>query len=122
MAYATYEDVQKGYRQLDTDEQEKATALLEEAAVMINVYAKASTTDEIKKVVSCRMVRRALGDDAGMQIPIGASQGTVSAMGYSQSFTYGNGSSGELYLSKQDRKLLGVSGKVGSHSPLEDLE
>lgn len=122
MAYATYEDVQKGYRQLDTDEREKATALLEEAAVMINVYAKASATDEIKKVVSCRMVRRALGDDAGMQIPIGASQGTVSAMGYSQSFTYGNGSSGELYLSKQDRKLLGVSGKVGSHSPLEDLE
>lgn len=122
MAYATYEDVQKGYRQLDTDEREKATALLEEAAVIINVYAKASTSDEIKKVVSCRMVRRALGDDAGMQIPIGASQGTVSAMGYSQSFTYGNGSSGELYLSKQDRKLLGVSGKVGSHSPLEDLE
>lgn len=121
MAYATYEDVQKGFRQLDSDEQDKATALLDEAAVIIDAYASSRATDDAKKVVSVRLVRRALGDDGGQGIPIGASQGTVSAMGYSQSFTFGSGSSGELYLSKLDKKLLGVSGSIGSHSPLEDL-
>lgn len=121
MAYATYEDVQRGFRQLDSDEQDKATALLDEAAVIIDAYASSRATDDAKKVVSVRLVRRALGDDGGQGIPIGASQGTVSAMGYSQSFTFGSGSSGELYLSKLDKKLLGVSGSIGSHSPLEDL-
>lgn len=122
MAYATYDDVQKGFRTLDADEQEKATALLDEAAVIIDAYASAKATDEAKKVVSVRLVRRALGDDGGQQLPIGASQGTVSAMGYSQSFTFGTGSSGELYLSKLDKKLLRASGQIGTHSPLEDLD
>ena len=31
------------------------------------------------------------------------------------------GSSGELYLSKLEKKLLGVGDKIGAHSPLEDL-
>ena len=79
------------------------------------------TENEAKKVVSCRMVRRAMGDETGLQIPMGASQGTVSGLGYSQSFTYGTGASGELYLTKQDKKLLGVSGQIGSYSPVEDL-
>lgn len=125
-AYATCEDVEKGYRELTEDEQEKATALLDEAAIIIDAYiidAYASPAAEIeaKKVVSCRMVRRAMGDETGLQIPMGASQGTVSGLGYSQSFTYGTGASGELYLTKQDKKLLGVSGQIGSYSPVEDL-
>ena len=121
-AYATCEDVEKGYRELTEDEQEKAAALLDEAAVIIDAYASLAAGNEAKKVVSCRMVRRAMGDETGLQIPMGASQGTVSALGYSQSFTYGSGASGELYLTKQDKKLLGISGQIGSYSPVEDLE
>ncbi len=120
-AYATCEDVEKGYRELTEDEQEKAAALLDEAAIIIDAYASPAAENEAKKVVSCRMVRRAMGDETGLQIPMGASQGTVSGLGYSQSFTYGTGASGELYLTKQDKKLLGVSGQIGSYSPVEDL-
>lgn len=120
-AYATREDVEKGYRELTEAEQEKASALLDEAAVIIDAYASPTAGNEVKKVVSCRMVRRAMGDEAGVQIPMGASQGTVSALGYSKSFTYGTGASGELYLTKQDKKLLGVSAQIGSYSPVEDL-
>lgn len=120
-AYATCENVEKGYRELTEDEQEKAAALLDEAAIIIDAYASPAAENEAKKVVSCRMVRRAMGDETGLQIPMGASQGTVSGLGYSQSFTYGTGASGELYLTKQDKKLLGVSGQIGSYSPVEDL-
>lgn len=31
------------------------------------------------------------------------------------------GSAGELYLSKLEKKLLGVGNRIGSHSPVEDL-
>ena len=120
-AYATCEDVEKGYRELTEDEQEKAAALLDEAAIIIDAYASPAAENEAKKVVSCRMVRRAMGDETGLQIPMGASQGTVSGLGYSQSFTYGTGASGELYLTKQDKKLLRVSGQIGSYGPVEDL-
>lgn len=120
-AYGTCDDVERGFRKLDADDQERAAALLEEAAVIVDAYAGKSATYDAKRVVSCRMVRRALDDNSGMQIPMGASQGTVSALGYSQSFTYGSGSSGELYLSKADKRLLGVGGSIGFHGPLEDL-
>ena len=52
---------------------------------------------------------------------MGATQGTATALGYSQSWTMGSGSSGELYLSKLEKKLLGVGSKIGARSPLEDL-
>ena len=58
MAYATYTDVAAGFRDLTAAEQTKATAMLSEAALIIDAYA--STADaEVKKTVSCRMVRRA---------------------------------------------------------------
>ena len=52
---------------------------------------------------------------------LGATQGTATALGYSQSWTMGSGASGELYLSKLEKKLLGVGSRVGARSPLEDL-
>lgn len=120
MAYATYEDVEAGFRTLDSDEQEMAEALLNEAAIIIDSYTT-SASDDAKKVVSCRMVRRAIGDSGTSSFPLGATQGTMSAGGYSQSWTLSSGSSGELYISKQDKKILGVSNSIGSYSPLEDL-
>ena len=68
------------------------------------------------------MVRRALGDgDNDSAFPIGATQGSMSALGYSQSWQYSGGGSGELYLSKLEKKLLGVGERIGTRSPLEDL-
>lgn len=122
MNYATVEDVEAGFRTLSEDEKPKCSALLDEAALIIDSYNK-DAQEDAKKVVSCRMVRRQLydGDAGGVTYPMGATQGTASALGYSQSWTMGGGSSGELYLSKLEKKLLGVGDRIGSRSPLEGL-
>lgn len=122
MAYATIVDVASGFRSLTEAEQEKCTALLDEAAIIIDSY-NADASEDAKKLVSCRMIRRQLGydGDGSGQFPMGSTQGTVSAMGYSQSWTIGSGSSGELYLNKLEKKLLGVGDRIGSYSPVEGL-
>lgn len=121
MAYATYTDVQNRMnRTMDASEQSICTNLLDDAAVIIDSTGTTVTAD-VKKVVSIRMVIRALGDGNECGVPIGATQGSMSGLGYSQSWTVGSGSTGELYLSKLDKQLLKVSNLIGSHSPLEDM-
>ena len=123
MAYATVEQVQARItRELSNDEIAVCETLLSDAAILIDSYNSAAS-DNAKMLVSCRMVIRALGDGDDAGVPIGATQGSMSGLGYSQSWTYGtgSGSSGELYLSKTEKQLLGVGNAIGSHSPLEDL-
>jgi hypothetical protein len=45
----------------------------------------------------------------------------MSAMGYSQSWTISGGGTGELYLGKLEKKLLGSGNRIGSYSPAEAL-
>ena len=120
MAYATYEDVQaRMSRTMTESEQAICTTLLDDAAVIIDSY-NSQASDDVKKVVSCRMVIRAMGDgESG--VPVGATQGSMSGLGYSQSWTISAGSVGELYLAKLDKKLLGVGNSIGSRSPVENL-
>lgn len=122
MAYATIEDIQKRItRELSEEEKKVCEALLDDAAVIIDSY-NAGADAEAKQVVSCRLVIRAIGDGSESDIPIGATQGSQSALGYSQSWTIGgSGSVGELYLGRLEKKLLGLSGKIGSYSPTEEL-
>lgn len=121
MAYATYTDVQNRMsRTMDASEQSICTNLLDDAAIIIDSTGTKATADE-KKTVSIRMVIRALGDGNECGVPIGATQGSMSGLGYSQSWTVGSGSTGELYLSKLDKQLLKISNLIGSHSPLEDM-
>ena len=121
MAYATVEDVQERMISTMSEAQETVcTALLEDAAVLIDAYAPTANA-EIKKVVSCRMVARAIGDGSDSGIPAGASQGSMSALGYSQSWTMAGGSTGEVYMSKTERKMLGVGDRIGSYSPVEEM-
>lgn len=121
MAYATIDDVQaRMARTLSEDERAVCVNLLDDAVAIINAYNE-DAYEENKKIVSCRMVARAIGDGTDAGIPMGATQGSMSALGYSQSWTIGSGSVGELYLSKLEKKLLGAGNKIGSHSPIEDL-
>lgn len=118
MAYATYTDVRaRMNRTMSEDEQATCTTLLDDAAVIIDATGTTATAD-IKKVVSCRMVIRALGES---DVPIGATQGSMSGLGYSQSWTMGSGSTGELYLAKLDKQMLGLANKIGSYSPTQEL-
>lgn len=119
MAYATVADVEARTTRTFTEEQEAViSTLLGDAAVMIDAFAPNASADA-KQVVSCRMVLRAVEDGEG--VPLGATQGSMSALGYSQSWTIGSsGATGELYLGKIEKQLLGKGNQIGSHSPVED--
>ena len=121
MAYATVADVQaRMLRQMSASEQTICATWLEDAARRIDKYNSNADEDD-KKVVSCRMVIRQLGDGEASGIPIGATQGSMSGLGYAQSWTVGSGTTGEMYLSKEDRQLLGGGNKIGSYSPVEEM-
>ena len=122
MAYATLADVQaRMMRQMTTAEVNPTLNMLDDAAVMIDAY-NADASADAKKVVSCRMVIRALGDGTDSGVPMGASQGSMSGLGYSQSWTMGSGgAAGEMYLAKLDKKLLGCGDRIGSYSPVQEL-
>ena len=98
MMYATVQDVESGFRTLSDDEKSRCAALLEEASAIIDAYASNNP-----------------------MYPMGASQGSASALGYSQSWTLTGGTGGELYLSKLEKKLLGCGDKIGARSPIEGL-
>lgn len=121
MAYATVQDVQdRMTRELTETEQEVVSKLLDDSAVIIDSY-NANATADAKQVVSCRMVIRAIGADSD-GVPMGATQGSMSGLGYSQSWTIGAGGSvGELYLGKLEKKLLGCGNQIGSYSPVQEL-
>lgn len=121
MAYATVDDIQKGFHILDSDERELAEALLDEAAVIIDTIND-KAEEKLKKLVSCRMVRRSIGTGDATTYPIGATQGSISAGGYAQSWTLSGGGSGELYASAKEKGWLrkGMP-SIGSYSPLQEM-
>ena len=121
MVYATAEDVQRRMvKPISEVQTNVCTALLEDAAALIDSIAP-DASNEAKLTVSCSMVIRAMGSQSEVGVPVGATQGSASALGYSQSWTISNGSTGELYLSRTEKRLLGVGNKIGSHSPVEEL-
>lgn len=124
MSYATVDDVQARLtRALSDEEKTLCETLLEDAAVMIDSAAP-DAAEDAKKLVSCRMVLRLIGngEDAGASYPVGSSQGSMSGLGYSQQWSLpSGGGAGELYIGKTERQLLGVGNRIGARSPLEDL-
>lgn len=122
MAYATVQDVQARIDYTLTESQEGICEnLLDDAAVLIDSY-RSGASDEVKGTVSCRMVIRALNaGSSSATVPVGATQGSMSALGYSQSWTISGGTVGELYISKTEKQLLGVGNAVGSYSPVQEL-
>lgn len=117
--YATTSDVAAGYRALSSDEEAVCTQLITEAETIVDALAPDAEAEN-KKLVVCRMVRRALGSMGGSS-PLGATQGSQTAGPYSQSWTITNGSTGQLYLERLDKRLLGIGSRIGTHSPVEDL-
>lgn len=121
-AYATVQDVEKRVGRLfETKELLQCQSLLEDSAAIIDAY-NASADENSKRIVSVRMVVRAMGAGDGQEVPIGATQGSMSALGYSQSWTIGTGGSvGELYIGRLEKKILGIAGQIGSYSPTQEL-
>lgn len=121
MAYATVADVQaRMSHQMTESEQAMCATMLDDAAIIIDTFAINAASDA-KKIVSCRMVIRQIGEGDDIGVPIGATQGSMSGLGYSQSWTVSGGTTGEMYLSKLDKQLLGCGNKIGSYSPVQKL-
>ena len=122
LTYASVQDVQSRMaRTMSSSEQSICGVLLQDAAVMIDAYAL-NASEDAKKIVSCHMVIRALGDGQPTGTPIGATQGSLSALGYSQSWTMGTGGgTGELYIGKTERQILGCGNRIGSYSPVQEM-
>lgn len=120
--YAQVSDVQaRMTREMSVDEQALCETLIGDAGVMIDAY-NANASADAKKIVTCRMVIRVLGDGESYGTPLGATQGSQSALGYSESWTIGSGGGvGELYVSKGDKKYLGAGNAIGSYSPTQEL-
>ena len=109
-------------KQMSEREAEVCQTLLDRAALIID-KANAEADAEIKNSVSCTMVQRAIeSSTSNAGIPFGASQGSMSGLGFSESWTMSAGGMvGDLYLSKQEKNLLGVSNRIGSYSPVQEL-
>lgn len=121
MAYAEISDIEgRITRTLSQTEETVCSNLLEDVAVLIDAY-NVNAPEKAKKIVSCNAVIRAIGNGE-TDIPIGATQGSMAGLGYSQSWTIGSGGAvSELYLSRTDKRLLGSGNSIGSYSPVENL-
>lgn len=108
MAYATLDDLEARRGVLDPDEREKAAALLDDAAVILDALVIINGSEEqetLLNLVSCNMVIRALSTTPDAY---GVSSLSTTAGVYSESLQYSN-PSGDMYLTKLEKRLLGIS-------------
>ena len=112
-AFATVSDLESRWRVMDASEKSHAAVLLVDAAALILANGvKVNDEDEMQAAnlmrVSCAMVQRAMAQGDGEQ----------------QHAWGGNlvmNPSGDLYLSKADRRSLGIGGaRIGVLSMLGD--
>lgn len=110
MAYADVSDLEVRWRTLTTDEQARAEALLDDASAMLDAYVTVDETDEqqakLLKIVTCNMVERAMSTGGDLY---GVTQQSMTAVGFTQQFSYAN-PTGDLYISKAEKRMLGISG------------
>ena len=121
-AFASVEDYEARYG--DADEPEILAEILMDATREIaaaldkaNIsYSDVSEDFAARLMQACRsMAYRAMGDDT--DVPLGATQYSQGAGGYTKQFTFSNPYS-ELYISKAERRLLGLDvAKIGFTVP-----
>lgn len=119
MAYATVSDIESRWRALSQDEQSRASVLIDDASAMLTALVDVDSDDseqaQLLKQVCCSMVIRAMS--ATEADTFGASQMSMTAGPYTQSWNYAN-PSGDMYLTRLEKRLLGItSGYIGSIRP-----
>ena len=113
MPFATYEDIEERWRSLTVDEQTKATALLDDAAVVLSGLVNVDSEDAEQaaklNVVSVNMVIRSMVAGASDAFGVDELSATMGPFGRTAHFANPNG---DLYLTKLEKRLLGIgSGK-----------
>ena len=120
MAFADVSDIESRWRELSTDEEARATTLIDDASAMLSALVAVDETDEeqaeLLEMVCCNMVIRAMS--ASEYDAFGASQMTMTAGPYSQQWTYTN-PSGDMFITKMEKRLLGISTSyIGTIRPM----
>ena len=119
MAYATVSDIESRWRALNETEQTRASVLIDDASAMLTALVNVDSDDQeqaqLLKQVCCAIVIRAMS--ATEADAFGASQMSMTAGPYSQSWSYSN-PTGDMYLTKLEKRLLGItSGYIGTIEP-----
>jgi hypothetical protein len=114
MAFATYTDVEARWRTLTAEERTKADALLDDAATILTGMVAVDVEDQQQaaklKLVSCSMVIRAMVAGASSAFGVEQLDATMGPMSQTAHFANPNG---DLYLTKQEKRILGVRGGKG---------
>lgn len=114
MAFATCEDVEGRWRTLTADELVRATTLLEDASTILSGMVDVDEGDAQQaaalRLVSCNMVIRSMVASASSAFGVDELQATMGPFGQTAHFANPNG---DMYLTKLDKKLLGIGGGKG---------
>lgn len=120
MAFAEVSDIEARWRDLSTDEEERAGVLLDDASAMLTALVDIDQESEqqaaLLKTVCCSMVIRAMS--ATESDAYGVDSMSITAGPYSQNWSYNN-PTGDMYLTKLEKRLLGItSGYITSIRPM----
>lgn len=114
MAFATYEDVEARWRTLTAEEQTRAVELLNDASTILSGMVVVDDADREQaaalKLVSCNMVIRSMVAASSSAFGVDELQATMGPFGQTAHFANPNG---DMYLTKLDKKLLGIGGGKG---------
>lgn len=117
MAYATVDELVERWRELSDSERRTTAVLLGDAAAILDAelercgLSSEGRTDKLR-YVSCQMVRRAMASSVEGDV----TNVSRTAGSFSESYTLAN-PSGDMYLTSNERRLLGVMrnrGRVGT--------
>ena len=120
MVFAEVSDIESRWRTLDSGERDRAQALIQDASAMLSkLVTDIDVADEeqmqLLNIVCCNMVIRAMS--ATEADSYGASNMSMTAGPYTQSWTYSN-PTGDMYITKFEKRLLGISsGYIDSIRP-----
>lgn len=119
MACATVDDLEKRWRALSCDEVTVAQNLLDDAETMISLLLAKRGVDLADQMsddifaralvfVECNVVKRSMmaGSDT-----FGLTQHSMTAGSFNESMTFAN-PSGDIYLTKTEKKMLGLTGSM----------
>lgn len=118
MAYATVADLEARWpeKTFTLDEEAAAGVLLDDAAVYLDSLVTVDSSDshqaDVLRIVSCSMVRRAMVASSSSALGVDEMSATMGAFSQTQHFS---NPSGDMYLTGNERSLLGIgSGYIGT--------
>lgn len=118
-SFANPSDLEQRWRPLSASEMVRAETLLSDASLIVDAEIERKgcprPAKDLLKVVVCQMVERAMGVQSDL---IGAGQGSMSLGDYTRTITFSGSTAGDLYLTRGERRLLGLDrARVSSVRP-----